>query len=258
MEDMSELDQRYFVDEDTFNCPFCRRRNIPYFVKSRGTFNWTREKSCFYFTAKCSYCDRRTFHLTFEEDLISTYFSSTRYKVQLEEGVLMDSLIIYSRPTSFFTLDSAINETVRTHISEAEQALQFNLLTGSSASLRKAIYTLLKNEKCIVINEKTNRTDYSASLRELKAKFSSVDATLFDALSHVQGLTSDNVHEDAWESWDTTNLKFLIELSKSMLTEMYVVPNVRATRLKQLEELRKEAQKKIVKTASGKNSNTPN
>lgn len=222
MEDDSHLDDRYFVDEDTFNCPFCRRRNVPYFVKDSGTFNWSRGKNCYFFTAKCSHCQRKTFHLTFDDELIGDY-SGSRYRVQLDEGSVMDDLIIYSRPTSFFTLDESIPEVVRGHISEAEQSLQFNLLTGSSASLRKAIYSLLKKEETIVLNEATNRTDYSASIVALRAKFSFVDASLFETLGQVQGLTSNNVHEDAWESWNSTSLRFLIELTKSILTEMYVV-----------------------------------
>ena len=237
MDDDSHLDELYFVDEDTFNCPFCRRRNIPYFVNDKGTFNWSKGKFCYFFTAKCSHCQRKTFHLTFDSDLIGSYRGS-HYEVQLDEGAIMDDLIIYSRPTSFFTLDESIPDVVRGHISEAEQSLQFNLLTGSSASLRKAIYSLLKKEAVIVLNATTNRTDYSASIDALKSKFSFVDGGLFETLAQVQGLTSNNVHEDAWESWDSANLRFLIELTKSILTEMYVVPKLRKSRLQRLEALR--------------------
>ena len=44
-------------------------------------------------------------------------------------------------------------------------------------------------------------------------------------------MTSDNVHEGSWEAWDSPKLRFIIELTKATLHEMYVVPEERKERL---------------------------
>lgn len=46
----------------------------------------------------------------------------------------------------------------------------------------------------------------------------------FDALSQVQELASDLVHEDSWKEWDSQKLKTLIDIIKTVLIEMYVLP----------------------------------
>ncbi|RYX78873.1 hypothetical protein EON76_04135 [bacterium] len=236
--DSAEIDSRYFVDEDTFNCAFCKRNNIPYSIPNYSTFDWSNEKRAQYFTAKCSACNNESLHLTFVYDLVRYYSSSTGKIILEDDDSLIDDYLIYSQPTSFFTLDASIPRVVRDYILDAENSVQMNLLTGASATLRKAVYTLLKTENSLILNEATKRTDYKESIKELKEKFSFVDSTLFDSLAGVQGLTSNNVHEDAWESWDRKNIKFLIELTKDILTEMYVIPAKRKIRLAKLAELK--------------------
>ena len=44
-------------------------------------------------------------------------------------------------------------------------------------------------------------------------------------------MASDNVHEGSWEAWDSPKLRFIIELTKATLHEMYVVPEERKERL---------------------------
>lgn len=240
--DQSELDSKYFIDEYVYNCPFCNRRNVRYTVPTAGSFDWSNDRDCYYFVARCSSCEKRSIHLSFED---MAEYSGSGYRLYPPEGgegtpvKTIDELIIYSRPTSFFTIDSSIPKVVRDLIFEAEQALQFNLHTGASASLRKAIYKLVKHEKVIVLNEKSGLTDYAGSIKALKDKFPFVTPELFDAIAEVQGLASNSVHEDEWEAWDSKSLRFLIELSKSVLSEMYVYPMKRKQNHAKLSELKK-------------------
>ncbi|MCL5730057.1 MAG: hypothetical protein M1165_00630 [Candidatus Pacearchaeota archaeon] len=91
--------------------------------------------------------------------------------------------------------------------------------------MRKAIYELLEYEKSIIINEKTGRADYQASVKKLHEKYSTVSKELFDAMGEIQELTSDLVHEGSWESWDSGHIRILIEFLKAILKEMYVIPD---------------------------------
>lgn len=232
------IDDRYFVDEDTFNCAFCKRNNIPYSITAWNRFDWANDKKAQLFLAKCSACEKTSLHLTFCAGLVE-YHANNMGRIELDDDAeLIDDKLIYSQPTSFFTLDSAIPREVREHIMDAENSVQMNLLTGASASLRKAIYTLLKIEDCLVLNKTTNHTDYKESVNQLQAEFSYVDESLFKSLGSIQGLTSNNVHEDSWDSWDRKNIRFLIELTKDTLADMYVVPAKRKERLEILAKLK--------------------
>ena len=149
-------------------------------------------------------------------------------------GIDIDSKIFYSVPTSFFVLDERIPSQLRELITEAESCIKLNLLTGASACTRKAIYELL------VIEGATGK-DYESRIKSLKSKYPSVDETYFDILSHIQDMTSDKIHEQSWDKWDSENLKLLIETLKSVLHEIYVLPRIKADRSKQIQELRKNA-----------------
>ena len=218
--DNSDLDERYFIDQHVYNCAFCKIRNVKYTIPKALSFNWSPKKICYVYLVQCSSCECVSMHLSFTN---LAYFNGNGYTINSKFRDI-DSKIIYSRPTSFFTLDESIPPTIRELIAEAEAALQFNLLTGSSASLRKAIYTLVKKEDTIVVNQVTGWTDYTASIKSLKEKFTFISEDLIDTLAEVQGLASNPIHEDAWETWDSKHLRFLIELTKSILNEMYAIP----------------------------------
>ncbi len=54
MADNSNLDKKYFIDGETYNCPFCNRKNLPYIIEKWISFDWTENKECFGFITKCS------------------------------------------------------------------------------------------------------------------------------------------------------------------------------------------------------------
>lgn len=195
------------------------------------SFHWGENKACHGYIVKCDSegCEKKSMHLSFQD--LRKYSQYDRYSYQFTDGLDIDAALFFSQPTSYFVLDNRIPEKVRELIYEAENSRKSNYLVGASACLRKAIYELLEHEKSIIENPKTGYADYQVSIKNLKEKFPNVASELFDALGHIQEMVSDNVHEGSWEAWDSPKLRFIIELTKATLHEMYVVPEERKERL---------------------------
>ena len=239
--DLSHLDKKYFIDAHKYNCPFCKRNHVTYRMVDHFVFNWGDKKNCHGYLIKCNSdgCEKISMHLSFKE-LRDGYveYNQQRYNNQFADGIDIDASLFFSQPTSYFVLDNRIPEKIRELLYEAEKSRQANLLVGASACLRKAIYELIGYEKVVVKNPKTGYADYQESIKALKTKFSFVASELFDALGHIQELASDSIHEGSWEAWDSSKLTILIELTKAILHEMYVVPEERKGRLGVLNQIK--------------------
>lgn len=229
--DLSHLDKKYFIDAHIYNCPFCKRNNVSYSLVDTFSFHWGENKTCYGYIVRCDSdgCEKTSMHLSFQE--LRSYSRHSGHSSRFMPDLDIDAALFFSQPTSYFILDSRIPEKVRELIYEAENSRKSNYLVGASACLRKAIYELLEHEKSIVKNPKTGYADYQASIKSLKEKFTNVASELFDALGHTQEMVSDNVHEGSWEAWDSPKLRFIIELTKATLHEMYVMPEERKERL---------------------------
>jgi len=105
-----------------------------------------------------------------------------------------------------------------------------NFLTGASACARKAIYEFTILQEC-------KGENYDERIKELKSKFVQIDQELFDVLGHIKDLTSDKVHEQSWEKWDSSHLVLFIETLKAILHEVYVVPDDRRRRSQTIQKL---------------------
>ena len=232
--DLSHLDKKYFIDPYKYNCPFCKRNHVSYSLIDKYAFNWGEDKICHCYLVQCNSdgCEKVSMHLSFDE-LRESYFqyNQRQYRSRFADGLDIDSKLFFSQPTSYFVLDNRIPEKVRELVYEAENSRKSNYLVGASACIRKAIYELLEYEKKIVKNEKTGYADYKESIKALKQKFPGVAPELFDAFGHIQEMASNQVHEGSWEAWDSSKLRFIIELAKATLHEMYVVPEERKERL---------------------------
>ncbi len=186
-------------------------------------------------------CKNISLHLSYNLITYSDRYNNISINSEVDD---IDAEIFHSRPSSHFTLNNQIPRIIRNLISESEQARQANLLVGASACLRKAIYELIKKEKSTIINQKTNRINYKESIKNLKKKFNFVDSGLFDALSSIQEMIGDNLHENSWEAWDSKKLIFLIELVKAILDEIYVLPDIKKKRISKLHEMKSKLKKK--------------
>ena len=123
------------------------------------------------------------------------------------------------------------SKSFRELIAEAEGSLKMNFLTGASACARKAIYEL-------TVKEKSEGGDYEAKIKYLKTKYPSIDETLFDTLAHIQDMTSDKVHEQSWLKWDSHHLKIIIETLKTILHEIYVIPDEKRQRTLKIQQMK--------------------
>ena len=234
--DKSYLDRRYFIDADVYNCPFCNRRNVSYVLTVYQVFDWNAEKKCYMYFAKCSSCYRQSMHLSFAN--LKLYQigdggpgTTWRFYNEIED---IDAHIFYSVPTSFFTVDNRVPRIIRELISEAEGCLKMNFLTGASGCARKAIYELL-------VHEKAAGDSYEDRIKFLKEHYTAIDVELFDVLSHIQQMTSDKVHEQSWDKWDSQTLKLIIETLKTVLYEIYVLPDEKNQRKNAIHRLREQA-----------------
>ena len=239
--DLSHLDKKYFIDAHKYNCPFCKRNHVTYQMVDKFAFNWSDQKICHAYLIKCNSdgCGGTSMHLSFKE-LRDSYveYNRRQYNNRFASDVDIDKELFFSQPTSYFVLDNRIPEKIRELLYEAEKSRQANLLVGASACLRKAIYELIGHENVVVKNPKTGYVDYQESIKALKTKFSFVAPELFDAIGDIQELASDSVHEGSWEAWDSSKLTVLIELTKAILHEMYVVPEERKGRLGVLNQIK--------------------
>lgn len=234
--DKSYLDRKYFIDADVYNCPFCNRRHLSYQLTVYQVFDWNAEKKCYVYFAKCSSCYNQSMHLSFAK--LQLYQNGkggpgTTWKFYNDIGDI-DSHIFYSVPTSFFTVDTRVPRIIRELITEAEGCLRMNYLTGASACARKAIYELL-------VHEKAAGGSYEERIKSLKEQYSAIDPELFDVLSHIHQMTSDKVHEQSWDKWDSETLKLVIETLKTVLYEIFVLPDEKKQRTNAIQQMRQQA-----------------
>lgn len=232
MPDDSHLDQKYFISKDVYNCPYCNRRHVSYENKGHVLFDWSSDKLCSVWFVTCKSCKKTSMHLTFEH-LQAEYTNTPYFKSDRD----LDASFFYSVPTSFFVVDSRIPRVIRELITEAEGCVKMNYLTGASACCRKAIYEF-------TVVEKAEGNDYESRIKFLKKKFPAVDADLFDILCHIKDMTSDKIHEQSWDKWDSKNLTLFLETLKAILHEVYVLPDERKTRSDDVQRLLGELREK--------------
>lgn len=236
MSDDSHLDQKYFISEYVYNCPFCNRRHVSYVVTVRLRFDWTLERPCWVYAVRCGSCEGISMHLTFEELDLASYGGGNyrfRFDEDADAGTILDEVFFYSVPTSFFVLDKRVPAVLRELLTEAEGCLKSNFLTGASACARKIVYELavLKN---------ATGDHYEARIRSLKSLHPEVEPAFFDTLLTIQQLTSSKVHENAYDGWESRHLRIVLAALREVLHELYVVPNLRNDRRKSVLALKEE------------------
>ena len=240
MPDRSHLDKKYFIDDKVYNCPFCNRRNVRYDFYQKSSFNWSVEKKCYVYFVKCSDCNGMSMHLSYDDIEYKRRYGPATTDIQdagdFQPEIDIDSKIFYSVPTSFFVMDIRIPAIIRELITEGEGCLKMNFLTGASACIRKAIYELTFVEKC-------EGDDYEARIKYLKTKYTTIDPDLFDNLAAIQDMTSEKVHEQSWDKWESIHLRLIAETLKTILHEIYVIPAEKKERTAEVMKLREELKK---------------
>lgn len=238
MVDQSHLDSRYFVDSTIYNCPFCNRRHVSYYIVDFGTFDWTESKKCGFFVVRCQSCKKLSMHLTFkdvEREHVGNQNGRSIYRFTDVEGVDMgeylDSAFFFSVPTSFFVLDNRVPSRLRELLTEAEGCAKSNFLTGASACARKIVYEL-------GVLSSASGENYEDRIKSLKDLHEEVDSAYFDTLLTIQQLASSKVHENSYDGWESKHLRVILAALREVLHEIYVVPALRADRRKEILTLR--------------------
>ena len=239
MPDQSFLDDCYFVDSRTYNCPFCNRRHVTYSVESKQSFHWTDKKECYAYIVECRSCSNRSMHLSFTS--IGVLEQRHAFFLDKNEDRSLDEFFFYSVPTSFFTLDERVPRVLRELLTEAEGSLKSNFLTGASACARKIIYELA------VINEICDAS-YEDRIKSLKKKHRDIDQTYFDSLLTIQKATSSKVHENAYDGWTSGHVRLILASIREVLHELYVVPGLRADRRQAVIDLGNELKVNVTGT----------
>ena len=239
MPDQSHLDERYFVDENVYNCPFCNRRHVSYSIYGKQRFDWTQDKECYVYFIHCHSCAGRSMHLSYENlhTYDFAYGRRTNWRFSLSDNAdipgLIDDFFFYSVPTSFFVLDQRIPKIFRELLTEAEGCLKSNFLTGASACARKIVYEMTSTEKF-------DGSGYENRIKSLKKKHPEVEQTYFDTLLTIQQVTSSKVHENSYDGWNSKHLRLILASIREMLHEIYVVPALREDKRKSILKLKEE------------------
>jgi hypothetical protein len=236
---MNPLEKKYFIDQNKYNCPYCGTHAVQYRINFSSSFDWNKQKKATYFIVSCTHCYMQSFHLTYTKDFILS-LGGLNYKFNTEQDI--DGHIFFSVPRSPFEIDPRIPTKLRTLLHEAAGCLNSNFLTGASACIRKTIYELLVVEE--VIEPTKNKKKYEEALKSLKDKHPLVDPSYFDVLGHIQGITSDQVHESAWEAIDSKNLLLFLETLKTTFFEIYIAPLEREERKNEIIALKTAAENK--------------
>lgn len=231
MPDQSHLDGQYFIDNFVYNCPFCNRGNVSYWIYNKQSFDWTEDKQCHVYFAKCSSCSGKSMHLSYENLMVLSH----RFQLSDEEmsSKSLDDRFFYSVPTSFFVLDERIPKVLRELLTEAEGSLKSNFLTGASACARKIIYELASIQE-------VEGDNYEDRIKSLKKKHPEVDPTYFDTLLTIQQITSSKVHENSYGGWKSKHLRVILVSLREILHELYVVPAVLMDKRKFILDMKKQ------------------
>ena len=108
-----------------------------------------------------------------------------------------------------------------------------NYLTGASACARKVIYELAELQKA-------TGNSYEDRIKSLKKTHTHIDPFYFDTLISIQAITSNKVHENAYDDWKSQHLRVILASLAEVLHELYVLPALREDRRQAITELKQE------------------
>ncbi|MGN0919272.1 MAG: hypothetical protein ACI4OR_00715 [Alphaproteobacteria bacterium] len=273
MTNYSELNNKYFIDDKAFNCPFCGLRNTTYTILAILEHDISNQKRGKVVFVQCNKCQKISLHFIPHEmntsrwdidqfGIVKNYFhgrtavgmpATISFKNSQNDDsefdVDIDSQIYHSIPSSFFTMDDRIPKTMRKLFDEAQECRKSNLKTGASACLRKLIYTLLSEQ----LNKKHKKSQqsikdlgynhYSDCIKALK-EYHPTLKIFIEPLEDITGITSDQVHEDSWSEMSPQDLDICLESIKDLLYEIYVQPAILQDRRDKICQLRKKASSK--------------
>lgn len=262
-----DLNNKYFIDDKAFNCPFCGLRNTTYTILAVIEHDISKNKKGKVIFVRCERCSKISVHFA-PYDVKVTKWDSSKTGVVKTNGyeqffnvayeiffkntdsadtiIDLDSKIYHSIPSSFFSMDERIPKEMRRLFDEAQECKKSNFKIGASACLRKLIYTLLFDQ----LNKKAGKTKqslknlgyehYSDCIKDLKEYHPNLDVFI-EPLSDITGITSEQVHEASWEEISAQDLSVCLESVKELLYQIYVHPAVLQERRNKIKQMKNKS-----------------
>ena len=278
--DNSELNYKYFLDEDTFNCPFCGLRNTSYTILAAGVYDITNSKRAKIAFVQCNRCGKISLHFLKNDIRIFHYPSFPRVCREINDFYInsdnnrvvfyipkyddathgddeaigtIDDYIFHSIPSTSFVLDERIPKVLRDLFNEADECRKANLKIGAAACLRKFIYTFLYKQlneikKCNPPKriEEMGYKNYDECITEIKEAFPKLN-TYFEILSQIKGITSDQIHEESWGEMSSEQLSLYLRVLETLMNEVYVQPAIQNERHRLISQQYEAIQLKMTK-----------
>ena len=127
MSDLSEFEEKYFIDGQRYNCPFCNVRGAKYTVVDDAEYNKNDSEIIYCYIVECDLCNKRSIHLsTWRWSTGSTRGRLTNPFAYRPEGLSyekhkdykkveprLDLFFFYHFPTGFFTINELIPKKIR-------------------------------------------------------------------------------------------------------------------------------------------------
>lgn len=278
--DNSDLNYKYFLDKDTFNCPFCGLRNTSYTILATGVYDATINKRAKVVFVQCNRCGKISLHfLKNDMKVFCTYSYSSEYD-EINDFIIksnnnymffripmyqddthgdnetigtIDDYIFHSIPSTSFVLDERIPKVLRDLFNEADECRKANLKIGAAACLRKFIYTFLYKQlneikKCNTPKriEEMGYKNYDECIAEIKEAFPKLNM-YFDILSQIKGITSDQMHEESWGELSSEQLSLYLRVLETLMNEVYVQPAIQNERHRLISQQYEAIQLKMTK-----------
>jgi len=250
---MLEVESKYFIDHSRYNCPFCKTRSVGYKIVGVANFDEKKDKKMQALFVECFQCGKVSLHLS-KKPLVFTndqnfraltshsYHEDCHHRLErsidmLKDAENIDDQVVMHIPTSFFTIDERIPSKFRILINEAEKCISNNCLTGASACIRKIIYEF-------ILDRKLKGNSYEEKIKSLKTEYSSLDDLWVTILCHIQGITSNQVHENPYKEFKIEDIKLYLEILKRIFNEIYVLPEERKSVSNKISQMYSDINKK--------------
>ncbi len=258
---MINLHGKYFIDEEKYNCPFCKNKGVKYLLLGIVKFNETKDKYLFSIFVECSHCHYISMHLSkydfSNQDhvflLLSSYSTEYRtYSEHLQES--NEEKISFCKKFFEITYPNS-NSTYLEYMDISDNELieiDKNIIMNIPSSFfiiddripRKFRDLIAEADKCVknncltgasacirktiyefIVKENLEGDDYDSKIKSMKIIYPNLDNTYVDLMSKIQGITSDQVHERSYENFNSEDAKAYIELLKEIFNEIYVIPD---------------------------------
>lgn len=263
-----DFESKYFIDENRYNCPFCKTGSQGYVVQDSVMVSWSSEAKAYVYFVKCRGCGHISYHISdfnfnfsSQSPLLCFAHAPQEQKYSPGTGVYfvsygpdgkviesedfgkfpLDDYFFYHHPSSPFSIDPNVPKKIRALVEEAEGCKNQNFMVGASGALRKAIYEFLIEQKIKKVNAEGEPLNYEERIKLLKEKHPKARDEVFDALAGVQDVTSVDLHEDElgnWEPWKAKEFNYVLEVVKAAMHEVYTAPKKSQDLLTRINEMK--------------------